>query len=59
MDQNKYILSTFSKISMRTMLSLPIDTLKSDFLNRLSTHNMIVEAETGSGISTRLPVWAQ
>lgn len=44
---------------MRTMLSLPIDTLKSDFLNRLSTHNMIVEAETGSGKSTRLPVWAQ
>ncbi|WP_341663480.1 helicase-related protein [Vibrio sp.] len=41
------------------MLSLPIDTLKSDFLNRLSTHNMIVEAETGSGKSTRLPVWAQ
>lgn len=44
---------------MRTMLSLPIDTLKSDFLNHLSTHNMIVEAETGSGKSTRLPVWAQ
>ena len=41
------------------MFSLPIDTLKSDFLNRLSTHNMIVEAETGSGKSTRLPIWAQ
>ncbi|GLT16626.1 DEAD/DEAH box helicase [Vibrio zhanjiangensis] len=41
------------------MFSLPIETLKSDFLNRLSTHNMIVEAETGSGKSTRLPVWAE
>lgn len=43
---------------MQTMFSLPIDTLKTDFLNLLSAHHMIVEAETGSGKSTRLPLWA-
>lgn len=45
-------------ISTQTMFSLPIDTLKTDFLNLLSAHHMIVEAETGSGKSTRLPLWA-
>ncbi|MCG9596957.1 DEAD/DEAH box helicase [Vibrio sp. Isolate25] len=40
------------------MSSLPIDILKPDFLNLLSTHHMIVEAETGSGKSTRLPLWS-
>ena len=50
------ILFTFSNISMRATLGLPIYALKSDFLNRLSTHNMIVEAEKGSRESTRLPV---
>ncbi len=43
---------------MQTMFSLPIDTLKTEFLKLLSTHHMIVEAETGSGKSTRLPLWA-
>ncbi len=45
-------------ISTQTMFSLPIDTLKTDFLNLLSAYHMIVEAETGSGKSTRLPLWA-
>ncbi|MEZ8101439.1 helicase-related protein [Vibrio bivalvicida] len=40
------------------MTSLPIDPLKSDFLSQLSAHHLIVEAETGSGKSTRLPIWA-
>lgn len=40
------------------MTSLPIDTLKTDFLSQLSAHHLIVEAETGSGKSTRLPIWA-
>ncbi|NOI80766.1 ATP-dependent RNA helicase [Vibrio tubiashii] len=40
------------------MTSLPIDTLKTEFLSQLSTHHLIVEAETGSGKSTRLPIWA-
>ncbi|MCG9682556.1 DEAD/DEAH box helicase [Vibrio sp. Isolate23] len=40
------------------MSSLPIDILNPDFLNLLSTHHMIVEAETGSGKSTRLPLWS-
>ncbi|MCG9582279.1 DEAD/DEAH box helicase [Vibrio tubiashii] len=40
------------------MTSLPIDTLKTEFLSLLSAHHLIVEAETGSGKSTRLPIWA-
>lgn len=40
------------------MLSLPIDSLKSEFMTQLSSHDLIVEAETGSGKSTRLPLWA-
>lgn len=42
----------------RSMFSLPIDTLKSEFLEEISAHHLIVEAETGSGKSTRLPLWA-
>ncbi|PSW10741.1 DEAD/DEAH box helicase [Photobacterium sanctipauli] len=36
----------------------PIETIKSDFLQLLSKHHLVVEAETGSGKSTHLPVWA-
>ncbi|KJG58948.1 DEAD/DEAH box helicase [Photobacterium kishitanii] len=38
--------------------SLPIDSIKSDFLAALSQQHIVVEAETGSGKSTRLPLWA-
>ncbi|OBU12888.1 DEAD/DEAH box helicase [Photobacterium aquimaris] len=38
--------------------SLPIDSIKSDFLTALSQQHIVVEAETGSGKSTRLPLWA-
>ncbi|USD42227.1 ATP-dependent RNA helicase [Vibrio sp. SCSIO 43135] len=40
------------------MSRLPIDTLKESFLQRLPQTHLIVEAETGSGKSTRLPMWA-
>ncbi|EGU31718.1 putative ATP-dependent helicase [Vibrio sp. N418] len=40
------------------MTSLPIDTLREKFLVQLTKNHLIVEAETGSGKSTRLPVWA-
>ncbi|TFH93464.1 helicase-related protein [Vibrio ouci] len=40
------------------MSCLPIDSLKSQFLAQISSHHLIVEAETGSGKSTRLPLWA-
>ncbi|KJY84883.1 DEAD/DEAH box helicase [Vibrio galatheae] len=40
------------------MISLPIDTLQPDFLSLLPSNHLIVEAETGSGKSTRLPLWA-
>ncbi|SDH10434.1 DEAD/DEAH box helicase [Vibrio xiamenensis] len=39
------------------MTSLPIDTLRADFLRQIEHHHLIVEAETGSGKSTRLPLW--
>ncbi len=40
------------------MTSLPIDPLKKRFLDHLSHSDLIVEADTGSGKSTRLPIWA-
>ena len=39
-------------------ISLPIYSLKAQFLERLSHTHLVVSAETGSGKSTRLPVWA-
>lgn len=37
---------------------LPIDSLRDEFLSLLSTNHIVVTAPTGSGKSTRLPVWA-
>ncbi|PST92259.1 helicase-related protein [Photobacterium jeanii] len=39
-------------------MQLPIDVLKPQFLTALTRANLVVEAETGSGKSTRLPLWA-
>ena len=38
--------------------TLPIDSLKTTFLAQLERQHLVVEAETGSGKSTRLPLWA-
>lgn len=40
------------------MSLLPIDTLKDEFDQNLKHAHLVVEAETGSGKSTRLPLWA-
>ncbi len=40
------------------MFHLPIDSLKADFDSHLKHSHLVVEAETGSGKSTRLPLWA-
>lgn len=40
------------------MSSLPIQSIKQAFLNILESSSVIVEAETGSGKSTCLPLWA-
>jgi len=37
--------------------SIPIDTIQGEFLTLLPHHHLIVEADTGSGKSTRLPLW--
>lgn len=37
---------------------LPIDRLRAEFLAALSANHVVVTAPTGSGKSTRLPVWA-
>ncbi|MBY6187747.1 ATP-dependent RNA helicase [Marinobacter hydrocarbonoclasticus] len=37
---------------------LPIDSLKSVFMAALADSHLVVEADTGSGKSTRLPLWA-
>ncbi|WP_406609017.1 helicase-related protein [Agarivorans sp. JK6] len=38
--------------------SLPIDSLQTHFVEQLAHDHLVVEAATGSGKSTRLPVWA-
>lgn len=40
------------------MSQLPIDSLQTEFDQLVSHHHLVVEAETGSGKSTRLPLWA-
>ncbi len=40
------------------MTSLPIDSIESEFHQIISSRHLVVEAETGSGKSTRLPLWA-
>ncbi len=40
------------------MSSLPIDSYQKTFHEQISNYHLVVEAETGSGKSTRLPVWA-
>ncbi|CCN71940.1 putative HrpA-like helicase [Vibrio nigripulchritudo SFn118] len=37
---------------------LPIDSIKNEFDALVSHHHLVVEAETGSGKSTRLPLWS-
>ncbi|OUL58913.1 helicase-related protein [Pseudoalteromonas ulvae] len=39
-------------------MTLPIDVLESTFLAQLPQSALIVSAQTGSGKSTRLPIWA-
>lgn len=40
------------------MSSLPIDSLESRYRTQLQQDHLVVEAETGSGKSTRLPLWS-
>lgn len=40
------------------MSKLPIDSLQAEFDQLVNHHHLVVEAETGSGKSTRLPLWA-
>ncbi|WP_104034813.1 helicase-related protein [Vibrio jasicida] len=40
------------------MSQLPIDSLQVEFDQLVNHHHLVVEAETGSGKSTRLPLWA-
>lgn len=40
------------------MIALPIDNIKHQFLEILTSQHLVVEAETGSGKSTKLPIWA-
>ncbi|MFT6914722.1 MAG: HrpA-like RNA helicase [Motiliproteus sp.] len=40
-------------------LALPIDAIKQQVLELLPDRHLVVQAETGSGKSTRLPLWAR
>ncbi|GAL21020.1 HrpA-like helicase [Vibrio maritimus] len=46
-----------TEITENTM-TLPIDSIEEDVKKTLAHSHLIVEAETGSGKSTRLPLWA-
>ncbi len=39
------------------MTTTPINAIQDEFLAQLPHHHLIVEADTGSGKSTRLPLW--
>ncbi|KZN36801.1 hypothetical protein N480_16145 [Pseudoalteromonas luteoviolacea S2607] len=39
-------------------MSLPIESIKEQFLNTISKQDVVVTAATGSGKSTQLPIWA-
>ncbi|MFT7560423.1 MAG: HrpA-like RNA helicase [Flavobacteriales bacterium] len=41
------------------MHELPIDKIKADFTLAIKERHLVVQAETGSGKSTRLPLWAK
>lgn len=41
-----------------SMFQLPIDSLQAEFDQHVNQNHLVVEAETGSGKSTRLPMWA-
>ncbi|SON48406.1 helicase-related protein [Vibrio tapetis] len=43
---------------MQPTTSLPIDASRQEFDRLVSQHHLVVEAETGSGKSTRLPLWS-
>ncbi|CAM2834621.1 helicase-related protein [Vibrio mytili] len=40
------------------MFQLPIDSLQAEFDQSIQQNHLVIEAETGSGKSTRLPMWA-
>lgn len=41
------------------MPSLPIDAIETQFIQNIKQHHLVVEAETGSGKSTKLPLWSR
>lgn len=44
--------------TVNSAMTLPIDSIKDTFLHSLGKQPLIVSAQTGSGKSTRLPLWA-
>lgn len=50
--------SHFSSLAPPFMSELPIDEHKSIFTQLIQNNHLVVEAETGSGKSTCLPIWA-
>ena len=45
-------------LTAANLSALPVDSIKDRFLNLLGTGPVVIDAPTGSGKSTRLPLWA-
>ena len=43
---------------MTSEFHLPIDAIKAEFETQIEEHHMVIQSDTGSGKSTRLPLWA-
>lgn len=43
---------------MTSEFHLPIDAIRAEFETQIEKHHMVVQSDTGSGKSTRLPIWA-
>ncbi|WOT05247.1 helicase-related protein [Shewanella youngdeokensis] len=44
-------------MSISPNIKLPIDSLYQEFKSAIKDHHLVVESDTGSGKSTRLPLW--
>ncbi|MEZ9820283.1 hypothetical protein AB4238_06625 [Shewanella sp. 10N.286.45.A1] len=50
-------MSSYTTSKVADKLTLPIDALYQEFKSSIKDNHLVVESDTGSGKSTRLPLW--